>query len=148
MAKVLIVYHSMSGNTEAAAKAVEKGARQVEGVEVILQEAAKATVEDLLECDAIAIGTPDYFSYMAGALKDFFDRTFYPTHGKVNDKPYFAFVTHGGGGRALESVERIANAFNFKKAVEPVLVQGRPDEKAEAKLMEAGKKLAEIAKGG
>jgi multimeric flavodoxin WrbA len=138
----------MSGNTEAAAKAVEKGARQVEGVEVVLNKAMDATVEDLLECDAIAIGTPDYFSYMAGALKDFFDRTFYPTHGKVNDKPYFAFVTHGGGGRALDSVERIANAFNFKKAVEPVLVQGRPDEKAEAKLMEAGKKLAEIAKGG
>jgi multimeric flavodoxin WrbA len=148
MAKVLIVYHSMSGNTEAAAKAVEKGARQVEGVEVVLKKALEATVEDLLECDAIAIGTPDYFSYMAGALKDFFDRTFYPTHGKVNDKPYFAFVTHGGGGRALDSVERIANAFNFKKAVEPVLVQGRPDEKAEAKLMDAGKKLAEIAKGG
>jgi flavorubredoxin len=148
MAKVLIVYHSMSGNTEAAAKAVEKGARQVEGVEVVLKKAMDATVEDLLECDAIAIGTPDYFSYMAGALKDFFDRTFYPTHGKVNDKPYFAFVTHGGGGRALDSVERIANSFNFKKAVEPILVQGRPDEKAEAKLMEAGKKLAEIAKGG
>jgi flavorubredoxin len=148
MAKVLIVYHSMSGNTEAAAKAVEKGARQVEGVEVVLKKAMDATVEDLLECDAIAIGTPDYFSYMAGALKDFFDRTFYPTHGRVNDKPYFAFVTHGGGGRALDSVERIANSFNFKKAVEPVLVQGRPDEKAEAKLMEAGKKLAEIAKGG
>jgi|YelNatPaOPRAMG01_1025707.scaffolds.fasta_scaffold46901_4 flavorubredoxin len=148
MAKVLIVYHSMSGNTEAAAKAVEKGARQVEGVEVVLKKAMDATVEDLLECDAIAIGTPDYFSYMAGALKDFFDRTFYPTHGKVNDKPYFAFVTHGGGGRALDSVERIANSFNFKKAFEPVLVQGRPDEKAEAKLMEAGKKLAEIAKGG
>jgi len=59
MAKVLIVYHSMSGNTEAAAKAVAEGAKQVEGVEVVLKEAMKATVDDLLECDAIAIGTPE-----------------------------------------------------------------------------------------
>jgi len=33
----------------------------------------------------VCFGTPDYFSYMAGMLKDFFDRTFYPTQGRVDD---------------------------------------------------------------
>jgi multimeric flavodoxin WrbA len=147
MAKVLIVYHSQGGNTEAAARAVEKGARQIEGVQVIIKDGLKATIDDLLGCDALAIGTPDYFSYMAGGVKDFFDRTYYPTQGKVTNKPYFAFVTHGGGGKAIESVEKIAVSFKFKKVQEPILIEGRPDQKAEARLIEAGKKLATIAKG-
>ena len=147
MAKVLIVYHSQGGNTEAAAMAVEKGARQIEGVQVIIKDGLKATIDDLLGCDALAIGTPDYFSYMAGGLKDFFDRTFYPTQGKVTNKPYFAFVTHGGGGKAIASVEKIAGSFKFKKVQEAILVEGRPDQEAEAKLIEAGRKLARITKG-
>jgi len=145
MVKVLIVYHSQGGNTEAAAKAVEKGAGQVEGVQVTIKDGLKATIDDLLDCDALAIGTPDYFSYMAGGLKDFFDRTFYPTQGKVTNKPYFTFITHGGGGKAIESVEKIAAAFKFKKVEEPILVEGRPDQKAEARLIEAGRKLATVA---
>lgn len=28
---------------------------------------------------------------MGGGLKDFFDRTFYPTQGQVTEKPYVAF---------------------------------------------------------
>ena len=44
---------------------------------------------------------------MAGGLKDFFDRTFYPTQGSITDKPCGIFVTHGGGGKALESVQSI-----------------------------------------
>ncbi|NTU52003.1 MAG: hypothetical protein HGA94_06160, partial [Candidatus Aminicenantes bacterium] len=49
-------------------------------------------------------------------VKDFFDRTFYPTQGQVTDKPYAAFVTHGGGGRAIQSIESVAQSFKFKKA--------------------------------
>jgi len=50
-----------------------------------------------VHCDAIAIGTSEYFSYMAGGVKDFFDRCFYPTQGKVTGKPCAIFVTHSGG---------------------------------------------------
>lgn len=147
MAKVLIVYHLQGGNTEAAARAVEKGARQVEGVQVTVKDGLKATIDELLDCHALAVGTPDYFSYMAGGLKDFFDRTFYPTQGKVTGKPYLAFVTHGGGGKAIESVEAICRTFKFKKVAGPVLMQGKPDREAEARLIEAGKKLAMVTKG-
>ena len=47
-------------------------------------------------CDAIAVGTPDYFSYMAGGLKDFFDRTYYPTQDQVTGKPCAIFVRAEG----------------------------------------------------
>jgi multimeric flavodoxin WrbA len=76
MSKILVVYHSLSGNTEKMAKAFAEGANDVRGTEVVLKKALDAKLEDLLECDAIAFGSADYFSYIAGALKDFFDRTY------------------------------------------------------------------------
>jgi flavorubredoxin len=143
MAKVLVVYHSLGGNTKAAAEALAKGARSIAGTEVVIKEALKADAKDLLECDGVALGTADYFSYMAGGLKDFFDRTFYPTQGEVTDKPCVIFLTHGGGGRAVDSVKKIAASFKLKEVVEPVLVKGKPDTAAEERLAAAGKALAE-----
>ena len=145
MGEILIVFHSQSGNTKAAAEAVAQGAKDISGTEVVLKEALQATKEDLLSCDAIAVGTPDYFSYMAGGLKDFFDRTYYPTQGRVTDKPCGIFVTHGGGGRAADSVKSICSSFKFKLISEPVLVKDAPDAEARAALMSLGKVLAEAA---
>lgn len=142
MSKVLVVFHSQSGNTKAAAEAVAEGAKRVPGTEVVVKEALKADQSDLLGCDALAVGTPDYFSYMSGGLKDFFDRTFYPTQGSVTDKPCGIFVTHGGGGKAVESVKGICATFKFKIIGEPVLVANAPDATAKAKLAELGKALA------
>ena len=145
MGKVLIVYHSQSGNTKAAAEALAQGAKQISGTEVIIKEALNAAAEDLLSCDAVAVGTPDYFSYMAGGLKDFFDRTYYPTQGSVTDKPCGIFVTHGGGGKAVESVKTICKTFKFKLIGEPVLIKSHPDEKATPALVNLGKLLGEAA---
>lgn len=140
--KVLIIYHSQSGNTEAAAQAVAEGVRSVEGAEPVLKRAPEASADDLNSCDAVCVGTPDYFSYMAGLIKDFFDRTFYPTQGQVANKVCGVFVTHGGGGRASESVENICRSFGFKQVTSTVLVKGKADEAAEAKLRELGSTLS------
>ena len=140
--KVLIVYHSQSGNTEAAAQAVAEGVRSVEGVEPMVKKAPEAGADDLTSCDAVCFGSPDYFSYMAGMLKDFFDRTFYPTQGQVDEKICGIFVTHGGGGKAKESVEKVCRSFRFKQISETVMVKGNPDESAKAKLKQLGGDLA------
>lgn len=121
MAKVLVVYCSMSGNTKAA---------------------AEAQPGDLLACNCVALGSYDAFSYMGGGLKDFLDRAFYPTQNAVTDKPYAAFVTHGGGGKAVTSIESIAQSFKLKKIADSVLVNGRPDDQAVGKLKALGAKLA------
>ena len=144
MARVLIVYHSQSGNTEAMAQAVARGAESVEGTEVTIKRALEATLDDLLGCDAVAIGSADYFGYMAGAVKDFFDRTYYPSQGKVTGKPYVAFVSAGGGGRrALESVERLCSSFKFSGAAEPVVAAGRPSPGKLVECEELGRSLAQ-----
>jgi multimeric flavodoxin WrbA len=146
MAKVLVVYCSLSGNTETAAQAVADGARSA-GAEVVLKTASQAGPEDLQACDAVALGSYDAFSYMGGALKDFFDRSFYPTHDEVTDKPYVAFVTHGGKGKAIASIESVATTFKFKKVAEPVVVQGRPDGQGTEQLKALGARLAGATKG-
>ena len=56
------------------------------GAEVVLKTASQAGPNDLQACDAVALGSYDAFSYMGGALKDFLDRSFYPTQDEVTDK--------------------------------------------------------------
>ena len=147
MAKVLVVYCSMSGNTKAAAEAVAAGAAQA-GAEVVLKTGFEATPEDLTDCGAVAWGSYDAFSYMGGGLKDFLDRAYYPTQGEVTDKPYGAFVTHGGGGRAIDSIISVAKSFKLKQIGDSVLVKGLPDAAATEQLKALGSALADAAISG
>jgi flavorubredoxin len=145
MGKVLVVYCSMTGNTKAAAEAIAEGAR-AEGAKVVLKTGFDAQPGDLLDCDAAALGSYDAFSYIGGGLKDFLDRAFYPTQNQVTDKPYAAFITHGGGGKAVQSIESLAQSFKLKKTAETVLVKGRPDGQAIKELKALGVKLANVGK--
>ena len=144
MSRLLVVYCSMTGNTKAAAEAIAEGAKEA-GAQVTLKEGTEAQPEDLLECDAVALGSYDAFSYMGGGLKDFFDRAFYPTQGQVADKPYAAFLTHGGGGRAIQSIESIAQSFKLKKIAESALIEGRPEGQDVDNLKALGAKIADAA---
>lgn len=71
--KILIIHHSQSGNTEAMAKAVSEGANIV-NAPVVLKRDVYTNSEDILGCDIMAISTLIYIGYMAGLVKDFFDR--------------------------------------------------------------------------
>jgi len=141
MSKILVVYCSLSGNTKAAAEAVAEGARST-GATVLVKNGFETQPVDLLNCQAVALGSYDAFSYMGGGLKDFLDRAFYPTQNQVAGKPYVAFLTHGGGGKAIQSMESLAQSFKLKKAANAVLVKGHPDGKEIADLKELGIKLA------
>ena len=143
MAKILIVYHSWTGNTEKMAKAVAEGAASIENTELTVRKAFDATLEDLLYCDGIAIGTPENFGYMSGAMKDFFDRTFYPSQGKIFKKPYVVFISAGNDGRgAQNSIERIALGYPLKKVYEPVIARGEVTDELLEKCHELGATLA------
>lgn len=145
MTKILVVYHSLSGNTKAMAEALAEGARAVAGAEVSLKPGLEATVADLLGCDAVAVGSPDYFSYMAGGLKDFFDRTYYPSQGKVTGKPCACFGSAGGPPTVvLELLEKMCRAFKMR-AIGSVGCSGEPAEDIVQECRDLGRKLAEAA---
>jgi flavorubredoxin len=144
MKNLLIVYHSQSGNTEAMAKAIAEGARAA-GANVALKKAVEANAADILNCDAVAIGTPNYFGYMAGMVKDFFDRIWATVREKMADKPYMVFGSYGGGGTvAIGTVEHICDGLKMKKICEALSAQREPKEENLAACKELGKKMAEM----
>ncbi|MEM3615383.1 MAG: NAD(P)H-dependent oxidoreductase [Candidatus Methanomethylicia archaeon] len=146
MSKVLVLYYSRMGNVECLARAVAEGARSVEGVNVELKRVDYATVVDLISCDGVAIGSPNYFGYMAGLLKDFFDRA-WSVRDKLAGKPYVAF-TCGGGSRpsALQSIDQVLGAFKMKKVAEGIAWglrdHGSPFEKDLSEFKKLGEALA------
>ena len=141
--RILIVYHSQSGNTETMAQAVAKGAEQITSVNTMLRKAADTRTEDLLACSGIAIGTPEYFGYMSGAIKDFFDRTYEEAHARTSRLPYFLFVSAGNDGRgAVSSDQRIVTSYRWKQMSHPLRSVGTPTPEELEKLTEMGMTLA------
>jgi flavorubredoxin len=142
MKKVLIIYHSQTGHTGAMAKAVADGAKAA-GATVILKKAAEANDKDILDCDIVVFGTPNYFSYMAGMVKDFFDRAWPTIRDKMADKPYAVFGSYGGGGMpAIETVERICDNMSMKRICDSLGVQREPTAENLKACKELGKKIA------
>lgn len=73
LVKVLVTYHSLSGNTERMAEAVVDGVKSVSGAEALLKRVGKVTADDLCSADAVVVGSPVYWSNMSGEVKTFFD---------------------------------------------------------------------------
>ena len=73
LVKVLVTYHSLSGNTERMAEAVADGVKSVSGTEVVLKRVGKVTADDLFSADAVVVGSPVYWSNMSGEVKTFID---------------------------------------------------------------------------
>jgi flavorubredoxin len=132
----------MGGNTEKVAKAVAEGAGSVEGVEANLKSAIEVNVEDFKTADGFAFGTPDYFSYMAGMLKDMFDRAFNQAKADTENKPCVCFVTHGGGGKAVDSLERMCNSFKLGRVADILSIQAPITNEHLAAARELGARLA------
>lgn len=97
--RVLIAYHSLSGNTEKMAEAVADGARSVSGTSVTLKRVGDVTAEELFAADALIVGSPVYWSNMSGEVKTFFDNWqfkfgVFPDF-KMKNKVGAAFATGG-----------------------------------------------------
>jgi multimeric flavodoxin WrbA len=143
MARILILYHSQTGNTQRMALAVAEGAHRIEKTEVLLKRAGDATTEDLLAADGLAVGTPENFGYMSGMIKDFFDRTYAASQDKVFRKPYVVFISAGNDGTgALNAIERIALGYKLKKVYPPVICKGPVTNDILEKCRELGATLA------
>jgi len=145
MARILVVYHTQSGNTRKMAQTVAAGAESVENTVVSLKTAGEATTQDLITCDGLAIGSPEYFGYMAGMIKDFFDRTYEPARKKrkVFKKPYVLFISAGNDGRgARDQIERVCSGYPFKKVYPALIIRGEPGQEALRECRELGQTIA------
>lgn len=143
MKRLLIVYHSQSGRTERLAQAAFAGARQIDDVETLLQRAFDTGVDDLLRADGLLFGTPENFGTMSGAIKDLFDRTYYPLEGLTTGRPYAVFVSAGNDGRGAHAqIDRIATGYGWKKIHDGHIARGEIGEADLRACEELGATLA------
>lgn len=98
MAKALVIFDSMTGNTEKMAKAIGEGLGE-SGLTVEVKKVDKTGLDDFVAADAIVIGSPTYFSNMTAKTKVLIDETvkLWPGEpGKLKDKVGAAFTSCGG----------------------------------------------------
>jgi multimeric flavodoxin WrbA len=121
---LLIVAHQPSANTRTLTEAVLRGAshEDIAGVEVRVIVPLQAQAADVLWAHAVILGTTENFGYMSGAMKDFFDRIYYPCLEHTEGKPNALFIRAGNDGSgARRSIERIVTGLRWKAVCDPVI---------------------------
>jgi multimeric flavodoxin WrbA len=122
MKTLLIVYHSMTGGTRQMVEAAARGAASEPTVRVHLLPAPAAQAADLLEADGYIFATPENLAAIAGLMKDFFDRTYYPALGRISGHPYATLICAGSDGHnAARQVDRIATGWRLRAIADPLI---------------------------
>lgn len=121
MSNLLIVYHSRTGGTQQMAEAAYEAARN-EGICRLLR-AEDAGPEDLLGASGYLFAAPENLAALSGAMKEFFDRCYYPVLGKLEGRPYAQMICAGSDGEnALRQTARIATGWRLKEVQPPIIV--------------------------
>ena len=103
----------------------------------------QAGPSDVLWCHGLILGTTENFGYMSGALKDFFDRIYYPCLEATQGRPYALFIRAGNDGSgARSSVERIVTGLKWRAVAQPVIAAGEFTAAHVAQCEELGMTLA------
>ncbi len=125
--RLLVVAHVPSDNTLRLRDAVVAGARsdEVEGVETVALTPFEAGPADVLAADGIILGTTENLGYMSGALKDFFDRTYYGVIEQTGALPYALYIRAGHDGTGTRrAVESIATGLKWRQVQAPLVCRG------------------------
>lgn len=130
--QLLIVSHAPSPNTRRLVEAVLRGARHqdVAGVQARWLPPLQAQPEDVLAADGIILGTTENLGYMSGALKDFFDRCYYPCLEFTQGLPYALYVRAGHDGTGTRrAVEGIVTGLRWRPVQAALICRGdfRPE---------------------
>lgn len=126
--RLLVVAHIPSDNTLRLRDAVVAGAtsEDIEGVETVALTPFEAGPEDVLAADGVILGTTENLGYMSGALKDFFDRTYYGVIEKTEALPYALYIRAGHDGTGTKrAVESIATGLKWRAVQEPLVCRGQ-----------------------
>jgi multimeric flavodoxin WrbA len=123
MKTLLIVFHSLTGGTRQMAEAAARGASGEREVQVRLLAATATQPADVLAAQGYIFATPENLAALAGLMKDFFDRTYYPVLDRINGRPYATLVCAGSdGSNAVRQIERIVTGWRLRAVADPLIV--------------------------
>lgn len=125
--KLLFIAHAPSENTEKMVAAIIKGASHpdISNVEIKFIPPLETQPEDILSAQAIIIGTTENLGYMAGLIKDLFDRCYYPCLEQTQGMPFTFFVRAGHDGTGTKrAIESITSGLRWRLVQEPLICRG------------------------
>ncbi|NIJ38676.1 hypothetical protein FHR22_003400 [Sphingopyxis panaciterrae] len=116
--RLMIVWHSRTGGSEALARAAAAGAGAAK-----LVAADDVTPRALLAAGGYLFVGPENLAALSGAMKEMFDRCYYPCLGKLEGRPYATIVCAGSDGdSAQRQLDRIATGWRLKRVADPIIV--------------------------
>ncbi len=148
---LLIVAHNPSPNTRKLVEATLRGANHadIEGVEARHIAPLEATPADVFWADAIILGTTENFGYMSGALKDFFDRIYYPCLEKTEALPFAVYIRAGLDGTGTRiAIGKITTGLKWKAVQETMILHGEYKPEFEDRCEELGMLMAASLESG
>ena len=154
MAKAIVIYYSRSGNTKEMAQIIANAIKEAD-LQIDCKSVNDVKAEDLLNYDAIVIGSPTYYGHMAGPIKQLFD-DIVSFHGKLDGKVGAAFTSSANiGGGNETTIMGIIEAMLIAGCVVqgdpqgdhygPVSI-GKPDERVKRQCTRRGRRIAELVK--
>jgi len=152
MAKAIVIYYSRSGNTKEMAEIIAEAMNKAE-LPTECKSVSDVKADDLLDYDAIVVGSPTYYGHMAGPIKQLFDDTV-SFHGKLDGKVGAAFTSAANiGGGNETTIMGIIEAMLIAGCVVqgdpkgdhygPVSI-GKPDDRVKKQCMRRGRRIAEL----
>lgn len=142
---LLIVAHIPSANTARLRNAVADGASlpEVENVVVRALSPFDAGPDDVMAADGIILGTTENLGYMSGAMKDFFDRSYYPLLEKKQGLPFALYVRAGHDGTGTcRAVDTITTGLRWQAVQEHLVCRGDWDEEFIERCRDLGTLMA------
>ena len=141
MAQLLIVYHSKTGGSRQMAEAAAAAARAE--VTTVLKSAGEAGPDDVLSADGYILCAPENLAAIAGVMKDFFDRSYYPCLDRTEGLPHAIYIRAGLDGTGTRTaMERIITGLRWKAVQEPLVLKGDFHAVFEAQCRELGATMA------
>lgn len=114
---LLVIWHSRTGASEAMARAA------AEQDNAVLMPAERVTPDDICLAGGYLFACPENLASMSGAMKEMFDRTYYPVLGQIEGRPYASIIAAGSDGEgAQRQLDRIVTGWRLKRVAEPLIV--------------------------
>ncbi|UXZ56040.1 flavodoxin family protein [Halomonas sp. 7T] len=151
MKRLLIIAHAPSDNTQKMLQGVINGASDsdIEGVEVVSLNPLETQPEHINAADAVILGTTENLGYMAGLMKDVFDRCYYPCLDKNEGLPFAFYVRAGHDGTGTQrAIESITKGMRWKLVQAPLICRGEFQEVFLEQCEELGLSMAASLEAG
>lgn len=134
-----IIFWSGTGNTEAMAKLIQKGAEE-SGATVVFKEVSKASKDDL-NCDVLVLGCPSMGDEVLE--EEDFEPFIASIEGEVKGEKLALFGSYGwGDGQWMRDWEERMKNAGAELVADCLIVNNEPSGDAEAQCVDFGKAIA------